>query len=180
MATEEGLNTRLTLEEETRIVALLARGDTYKQIQAHMISDLDRSVTEMTISAVKKRNASNLELIKNKFLEKQENDARALKDEANKIIGKRLKREDKATQIRAKAQDQYINGEITLKEYTEILRTNKEVSIGELVSVSKEMHNQSVDDSDKDTSKNDTSALIEAIKSGDEVKLQQIIFNAKT
>jgi len=169
---------RLTVEEETRIVAMLARGDSIIQVQEAMARDF-RPVNANTVSKVRARNKDNFEIIKARFLEKHESNERAIKEKANKIINKKLDSEEKKTEIIDKARSDYLNEVIDLKEYTEILRRHKETTLTELVTVSKEMHHQSVEDPDKPSDKKDISDLVDAIRSGDEVKLQQIIFNEK-
>jgi hypothetical protein len=169
----------LTIQEETRIVALLARGDTHAQIQEQMAREF-RGVHMRTIAAVKKRNKENFDIIRARLLEKQEHDASALKEKANKMISKKLDIEDKKLEIIQRAREDYLNGAISLKELTEILKRHRETTLTELVSVSKEMHNQSSEDPDsKPDAQKDLSDLVNAIRSGDEVKLQQIIFNSK-
>ena len=169
----------LTIQEETRIVALLARGDTQVEIQREMERDF-RGVHLRTIAAVKKRNKENFDIIRARLLEKQEHDAGALKEKANKMISKKLDIEDKKIEIIQKAREDYLNGTIGLKELTEILKRHRETTLTELVSVSKEMHNQSSEDPDsKPGVQKDLSDLVNAIRSGDEVKLQQIVFNSK-
>jgi hypothetical protein len=168
---------RLTAEEETKILALIVRGDTYSEIQKIMEKE-HRHVTQVTITKVKQRNKKNLEIIKARMQAKAETDAMALKDKANKILDKKLDRSEATEDILAKAQADYLDKKIEFKEYMEIIRTQREVSITELVSVSKEMHNQSKEDEATPVDKKDITALVQAIKSGDEVTLNQLIFNS--
>lgn len=77
---------KLSVAEETKIVALLARGDTRDEI----IQALDRPVSKETITAVKKRNQDNLAIIKTKQLEVEASNALAIKQKANDKIKQQL------------------------------------------------------------------------------------------
>lgn len=164
----------LTIEEETKIVALLARGDTQESIEKEI------GISQQTVSAVKKRNKENLAIISQKMLAKATEDALSIKQDANAKISHRLKRDDKAAQILDKAYDQYLNEEIDLKQFTEAARRIKELSINELVSVSKAMHDQSTAEEKPPATQSDLAALAMAIRSGDEVKITQAVFNAQS
>ena len=163
------------MEEETRIVALLGRGDTHEEIQQNMEADY-RPVSRNTIIRVKKRNGPNLQIIKTRFLEKHEADALAIRQKANLIINKRLSMTERVSDLVAKAQKQYMEGEMTSDEYVEILKANREATMNELVGVSREMHNQAKEEEAPAGDQKDIAALVEAIRSGDEVTLNQIVF----
>lgn len=167
---------RLTIEEEVKIVALLARGDTAEEIQRIMKQD-HRAVSKNAVYAVKKRNKPNLDMIRAKLLEKETSDALANKQNANLVISKRLKREDKSADVVNRAQQDYLAGLIKLEDLVDITKRFKETSLTELVSVSKEMHNQSKEEDTKAPEARDLSALVEAIRSGDEVTLSKMTFN---
>lgn len=155
---------------------LLARGDTYKQIQAQ----IERGVTDATISAVKKRNKDNLELIASKLMERAAEDAAGIKQKANTLISKRLDKVDDTFDILDKARQDWIDDKITWKEYEKIMRKFKDVSLGELVTVSKEMHAQSSKGDAPPSSPKDLADIAAAIASGDEVRITQAVFNAKS
>lgn len=163
----------LSITEEAKIVALLARGDTYDQIQAQM----ERSVAKMTIGRVKKRNKGTLDMISAKAMQKAEADAASIKNKANTLISTRLDRADKFDKLIEKLESDYVDGNITYKEYREERRKLKDVTLPELVIVSKEMHHQTSAEPTPPANQQDIATLIAAIKSGDEVKLNQIIFN---
>lgn len=169
-------NTGLTLDQETKIVLLLARGDTREEIQAQM----DFHVSKQTISAVKKRNKDNLQLIATKVAEKAAEDAASIKQKANTLIAKRLDKVDDTFEILDKARQDWLDDKITWKEYEKIQRRYKEVSLGELVNVSKEMHAQSNSGDTPPASPKDLAELAAAIASGDEVRITQATFNPKS
>lgn len=165
----------LSIVDETKIVALLARGDTREAIIAQFP---ERSLDPRTVTNVKKRNKDNLAILKEAMLQKAQDDAMAIKHKANRKLSKKLDDDDKRLEALSVAHQDFIDGNLTSKEYSLILKSNRELSVTELVSVSKEMHNQSKEDEVAPTPAKDMAALVDAIKSGDEVKLNQIIFNS--
>jgi hypothetical protein len=168
---------KLTVEQESRVIALLARGELYDDIRTHVKEHFGRTISKASIVSVKKRNKENLAIIRDKLLQKEEEDALALKDKANKYLNKRLDREIKTSQIIDDAQKAYLNGEITVEEYVGIVRSHKEITVTEVVNVSKTMHEQSKNTETVENTKTDTAALVEAIRSGDEVTISQLVFN---
>lgn len=163
----------LSISEEVKIVAMLARGDTYEGISANA----GFPVSTVTVGKVKKRNKDNLDLIAKKTLAKEEADAAAIKNKANKLISSRLDKADNHAKLIEKLEADYINGDLNYKEYYHARKTMKDTSLPELVIVSKEMHHQTSAETTPPANQQDIATLISAIKSGDEVKLNQIIFN---
>jgi hypothetical protein len=171
----------LSTAEELKIVALLARGDTYEEIRNYFKENNWRVPNNATILNVKNRNKENLDLIKVRILEKEAEDAVAIKKKANSLLKKRLDRNELETEVLTKASQQFADGEIDAKEFSDIKKRVKEISVVELVAVSREMHTQSkATDEIQNTAPKDLSELVKAIKSGDEIKLQQIIFNSES
>lgn len=169
----------LTIVEETKVVALLARGDRIQDI-IDAFPGRQYKMSNKTVMAVRKRNAESLALLKQQALEKATEDAGSIKEKANKKISRRLDSDEKNRQVLEKAKSDMLDDKITWKEYKEILRAHKDLSIQELVSVSKEMHSQSSKATDDETPKADLAALVAAIKSGEETKITQVLFNART
>lgn len=163
----------ISVQDETKIVALLARGDSYNAIHTETGVSLD------TIGKVKKRNKENLDIITQKSLELEHSNAQAIKDKANKMLSKKLDADERNQDVLLQAKEDWLNNVIEFKQYEDILRRHKALSVSELVAVSKEMHAQaSTGDSDK-TPQADLTALTEAIRNGDTVQLNQMIFNPK-
>lgn len=160
-------------------MALIARGDTQEQIREYMKNEVGRSVSRNTIMEVKKRNKKNLDILRNKLLVKEEAQATALRSQANKIVKRKLDQEDKKLDVLEQARLDYLDGKIPLYEYVEIVKANRELSLNEVVNVSKVMHDQAKSEDEVPPEQRDTGALVSAIRSGDEVTLQQIIFNKK-
>ena len=168
---------RLTTAEETKIVMLLARGDTYPQIQEEMKPI--RHVNEVTIGRVKKRNQENLELIRERLLKREEEDALSIKRKANKLIANKLDRAETEDEKADKIREDHRNGKIDKAEYDRRMRTTQHTSLPELVTVSREMHSQSQTQPPAETPQKDLEALIQAINSRDQVEIVKTIFKAQ-
>jgi hypothetical protein len=170
-----GRNELSTLEE-TKIIALVARGDSYAEIKGIMQDQHGRNLTYGTLQSVKKRNKGNLDKIRDITLAKQNEDAQANNVQANRIIKKQLNNTEMAVDVLTKAGEQYLNDEIDEKEYTSLVKSIKVASLTELVSISKEMHTQAIKPTDNSSSPEDLAAIRKALEEGDEVTLNQIIF----
>lgn len=169
-------NHTLGIPEETYVVALLARGDRIIDIQAEFEKTFERTINKATVVNIRKRNAENLEIIRSRTQEKIERDQAAIRNKANAKIDKKLDSDDLAAQVIAKAHSQYINGEIDYSQYSVLLRSVKELSVSELVSVSKEMHLQASDAPGEPVNNEDMQKLQAAIQAGDTLTLNQLVF----
>lgn len=168
----------LSTEDETRIVILLAQNTPYKDIQAEFQGI--RTLTSKTITKVKRRNEENLKLIEQRLLKRQEQDALSIKQKANKLIDKRLDQTDQETKIVAKANKEYLEGDMPHEEYIRLMKTMKPTTIPELVSVSKEMHNQATsEERPPENAQKDLQSLIEAINSRDTVEIVKTVFRGQ-
>ncbi len=166
----------IATSDEVKIVAMIARGDKYKDIQANLQA-AGSHVGMDTIVAIKKRNKENLAMLKTKLIEIETIDAMEIKQKANSLLKKRLDDSDMQDEIIAKAHQDYLDDKITFKEYIHIVDRLKETTVPELVMVSKEMHNQSKIEPDAPTrNPENLKALAEAIEKGDEMILNQLIF----
>lgn len=163
----------IDIQTESKIVALMARGDSYKQIMEQVDVNIN------TLTKIKKRNQDNLTLIKQKSLELEQSNAQAIKDKANKLLSNKLDAAMNNQALLLKAKQDWLDDVITFKEYEVLLRQHKDISVTELVTVSREMHSQSQDHNDDKAPQKDLKALTEAIKNGDTVQLNQMIFNPK-
>lgn len=174
------MNNQLNNVEEIRIVALLARGDTYIGIREQIAEEFGRHLSDMTIRKVKKRNKDNLKLIKERIVAKEAYRAENIRDKANNLINARLTQADHDVNVLQQAYDDYVNGNMDYKEYMALTRRYQMVSLPELVSVSKEMHQQNKDEeAETKAPAKDLDILAKALQTGDEVVLNQIIFKGK-
>lgn len=166
----------LTTIQEQKIVAFLARGDTHAEIMHYFNTEEKRTLNDMTIQRVAKRNADSLAEIKQRTLKKVEADAQSIKDKANSIIKKQLDAVDVAVEILALAGRQFLAEEITLHEYNAVIKSTKKASMTELVAVSREMHAQSGATPPGGSDPANLAAIRAALESGDEVSLTRLMF----
>lgn len=162
----------IDIATETKIVALLARGDTYTEIQGQ----IEGGVSLVTIGAVKKRNKENLMIIAEKMAIKAAEDASSIKLKANKLISARLDVDGLDQEVLDHAKAQYLADEISWATYERIVNKSRAASITELVTVSKEMHHQSAEGDTPPANASDLAALAAAIRSGDSLKITQLVF----
>jgi hypothetical protein len=165
----------LSVEEETKIIALLARGDSKAEIQA-ALAETGRPLSVGAIAAVKKRNIETFMRLKAIRIDREVSKAIAIRDQANRVLESELDGIERQSAILARAGQQYIDGDITLEQYIAIRKTIKRPSLSELTSVSKEMNMQGSDAPAVNTNPEADAAIRAAIEAGDEVTLTQLIF----
>lgn len=96
-------------------------------------------------------------------------------------LARKMDRSERDELTLAEARKKYREGEIEAWELERLENTSQELSVRELISLSKEMHNQALkagDDPSEGSSHdpNMVNKITEAIKAGDTVTLQQIVF----
>lgn len=188
------LNTQKEIEVVTRIV----RGDTYQ-----LIAD-DLGVSTATISAVKKRQSNAIAMLSQKLLERKQKIAERILEKTHELLENRvddaLQYEKKCEKIEAKLDKDLLKAtEINDPEQRKEARADARnkynkamtrvrqeyMTTSTAVQLAKEMNAESTDDGSPNLpatqadSKAQLVALVEAIQSGDEVRLQQIILNPK-
>jgi len=175
----------LTTQAEVRIVALIARGDTYATIQAQLKKD-GISITIPTISKIKLRNEDALKAIKTQMIKVESSKSATILEKSRNLIEKKLdKAEDDS--IPEELTQALENGDIDFKDYLkEVSRVqnSRRLSVGELNMVAKEAFNQSQIESGKPTSitdspeqaKHNLERLLSAINSGKEEDIVKAIF----
>lgn len=173
---------QISQETETSVVVRLARKDSPKLIAQ------EEGIAEQSVYDIKKRNLPALQAIQQNLLQKKESVALRLVEKANQAIEQRLDEtlsyDDKVREI----QREYEESEQTDEDkmvYRHRLEALRRMTVNELVAVSREGHSQSQNAPESPTddasrgSRAELDLLLEAIKSGDEVKLQQIVLNPK-
>jgi len=175
----------LTTQAEVRIVALIARGDTYATIQSQLKKE-GIDITIPTISKIKSRNEEALKAIKGEMIKVESSKSATILEKSRNLIEKKLDKTEDET-IPQELQDAYDNGEIDAKQFLDRKQTifnKRQVSIGELNMVAKEAFNQSQIESGKPTSitdspeqaKKNLERLLTAINSGKEEDIVKAIF----
>lgn len=176
MADAPNKGMQLSVTQETKIVGLLARGDTMANIKRLFVDEEGRDVDMKTIMRVKGKYRDQLDRLKEQTIKKQIADAQAIRDQANSSIKDQLDNNDLANRILTRAGKQYLNDEITVLQYQELVKRIKTAGLSELVNVSKEMHAQAGAVAGAGPPPEDLAAMREALQAGDEVRLTQIMF----
>lgn len=171
-------------QTETKIVALIARGDTYQSIKERLAKDgVEISISQ--ISNIKDRNLDSLEYIKNSLVKHETTNATRIMGKARQLVEDKLDAAMGNDKIRSDALRALLEGDIEKDEYESIMReTGSQIALKDLVTTSKEFFNQSQIEAGKPTSitENPTQAkenlkrLLEAINSGDEQRIVEAIF----
>lgn len=177
-------NRVLDSQQEARVVALIARGDSYSAIRDQLASE-GVEVALSTIGAVKKRNPEALAHIKKIIVADQTTRAQKILNKSRDLIDKKLDRAADIDAEVARLQEAYEAEEITPREYWSALEVvlRQALTITELNSVSKESFNQSQIEANKPTSitespaqaKENLERLLRAIASKDTSKVLEAI-----
>lgn len=177
---------KLDTQTETKIVALIARGDTYEQIRQH----LQREGVSISISGlqkVKQRNTDALSYINKKLIDHQATKTARILEKARDQIEKKLDAANGESGSLQELVDLRNSGEIDDQEFARLsfeVVSKQSLSIKDLTTVSKEMFNQSQIEAGKPTSISDNPTqakenlmkLLAAINSGDEKQIAEAIF----
>lgn len=174
-------NRLISVADEIKVVALLARGDTFKQIAEAV------GISEGSITNIKERNADTLDDVRVKLVLQKTKQAKKILSRSHDLIEQRLSAEEKYYDDRVDLKESLENGEITYTQYLSGLRAIPTISLAELTGLSKEMFNQSQIEDGKPTSipggagDNSSDAakklqdLIDALHSNDSVKMLELI-----
>ena len=177
---------RITSQVEAKIVAMLARGDTYAKIRENMIADEGRSPAILTLSNIKKRNLDSIQIIKNKLTQIEVAKTEDLLMKTRHLIERKLDASLDES-VPPKLQALYDDGVIDDKEfetrYQKVLNA-RNIALKDLTTVSKEMFNQSQIESGRPTSitnspelaKQQLDTLLRAINTGKEEDIAKAIF----
>jgi len=177
---------KIDAQTEVRIVALLARGDTYKNIK-QTLEDEGVLLSISGITDIKQRNSMALEQIKSSLVQHETSKATRILDKAKKHLEQKLDSIDNYEERVSILKNKHESGEIDGEQYKNMsmmLRDDASVTIKDLVTVSKEMFNQSQIESNKPTSitsnpeenKRNLLILLKAINDKDEVGMLKSIF----
>lgn len=166
---------------EMKILAMIVRGDTHRSIAEEM------NINVNTVTAIKKRNPDTIKIMREKLAEKQISSAQKILTKSRRLMESKLDQYESNEDKRLEIMRQFEDGEINHKEMTQELAKYPTGTLTELTAVSREMFNQNQVENNKPTAISGNSSeqkqqlvdLVRAIESGDEVKLQQIIFNPK-
>lgn len=180
---------KLNTAQRMRVLALMARGDTYAQIRAHLQSQYDITISDNSLSDIKKRHGDTLAEMTRTMVEHEAIEAEDLLKKTRRMIGRKLSQAEQDANKLAKLDEQYREGDITKSQYDLKRAGLLGLSINQLVAVSKEMHNQVMKDIPPGLPPGAsatgaigggnpaiTEAIVAAIKNGDTVELQRLVF----
>lgn len=178
-------NKALDNQTEARVVAMIARGDSYSSIHAQLTRE-GIEVSVSTIGAIKKRNPEALQHMKSILMADQQTHAQKILNKSRTLIDRKLSNALSVEDELANLHEDYNDGKIDAEEYTHRFDylVRQELGISELNSVSKEAFTQSQVEAGKPTAitENPTQAkenlerLLRAIASKDTAKMLESIF----
>lgn len=177
---------KIDTQTETKIVAMIARGDSYSEIQTILLKD-GISITGAGISGIKDRNLEALSYIQRELARHEVSKTTRILDKTRNMIDKKLDGAVNLEQDLAHIRDLRESGEIDDIEYGHLfnkLIRDANISIKDLTTVSKEMFTQSQIEAGKPTSivenpeqaKKNLNTLLRAIKDGKEEDMVGAIF----
>lgn len=166
------------METEMKVLAMMVRGDRQEDIAKEV------GLNRTTVIEIKKRNQETLDIMRAKLADHRLGQATKILDKANKAIERRVDRQIEADTQLDRIRKRFEAGEIDITEYRQQIAGLEKTTLTELVAVSKEMHSQAK--TEMETLKNPAGSpqetkqrlidLVEAIKAGDEVALERIVF----
>ncbi len=170
------MKTPISQVKRSQIVALVARGDTTKSIADSV------GVSQGMVSKLKKDEAESIKAIQQQIQESKVQAANRILDKTNALLEDRVDKAGANDAKRSEYAEQLDNNEIDSKKYNALLRALPTISTTDLISMSREMFNQSVKGDETppgspESQKEALYKLLEELKDGNEVHLERIIFN---
>lgn len=188
--------TRLTMDQKLRALAYIARGDTMSQVAAHLLEDFQVEITESALYKIKKDNLETIQKIQDRLADSAVADAESLMKSSRVALAKKLQRADRDGNELERLDQQYRDGEIDKSEYQRKKSGLLQLSVSELVNISRSMHAQVVKVPGGGapelppgpggpaqplpagaSTPAQLEALLHAIQRGDHVEIQRIVFN---
>lgn len=175
---------KIDAQTETKIVALIARGDSYQSIKEQLEQE-NITVSISLIGKVKERNAEALTYISKELVKHETTNARRIMGKARDLVEKQLDEAAGNEELRSDALRAFLSGDITKDELDTVLHnTGRQIALKDLITASKEFFNQSQIEAGKPTSitespeqaKKNLKTLLEAIDKGDEAAMVKGIF----
>lgn len=171
---------RVPKEREIAVLAMLARGDTVREIAK------TTEISSVAVSAIKKRNPEVFKYIQKRYIDKHLVSTTKILNKSNSLIERKLDTVEDDETTKNELLERYRNNEIDYKEYKRLSMGLIEASLSELTTVSREMANQLEKMKSDEEPKNQTSnsreqteELLNLMKEGNHVELQRILFTPK-
>lgn len=186
--------TRLTTDQKLRALTLLARGDTLSQTSGHLLDEYGVTVSESALSQLRKQHTDTISKMQDTMAEAEAADAEQILKKSRKMIGARLARAERDSSELEQLDREYRENEIDYSEYKRKKATLMKISINELNNIAKATHTQIMrerggdpPDPSKTLPPGSTpalgstpahlEALLNAIKAGNTVEIQRLVFN---
>ncbi len=185
--------TRLTMDQRLRTLAYIARGDTMSQVAAHLLEDYNVKISESRLYQIKKNNLETIQKIQDRLADSAIADADAILKQSRVALAKKMQKADRDGSELEQLDQKYRDGEIKKEEYQRRKAGLLQLSVGELVNISRSMHAQVVKAPGVpelppgdgpaqplpagSSTPAQLEALLQAIQRGDHVEMQRIVFN---
>lgn len=190
--TDRPHNYKLNTSVKSKVLAMMARGEKYGTIinvlkEEH---DIDYSLTGLT--ELRKRHADTIKIMTDMIIEAEATESEKIKTRSLRKISRTLDRADADEMELQALEEEYRkpDSKITLAEYRRRKSGLLQLNVTELLSISKEMHAQSSKLKSTGSpqlpagtgapvgqSPQLAEALLDAIRRGDTISLQQMVIN---
>lgn len=173
---------RMDMPIEMKVVAYMARGDTYEVIRQAIFDEFGQRPSKGVLSAIKKRNQTSLSVIKEAVLEREKNDATNILNKTNRLMQRKLGSHERAMQQYEEYEEQFRLGNLTASDFKFLSEQLDIPNLNVLTSVSKEMYHQAKGDPADDAALATTSPqeklkeLQAVLEENDEIRLERIVF----
>lgn len=183
------------MDQKLRALAYIARGDTMSQVAAHLLEDFEVTITESALYKIKKDNLDTIQKIQERLADSAAADADALMKSSRVALARRIQRDARDGAELELLDQQYRDGELDKSEYQRKKAGLLQLSVSELVNISRAMHAQVVKVPGGapelppgpggaaqplpagSATPAQLEALLKAIQSGNHVEIQRIVFN---
>lgn len=172
---------------ETKIVKWMAHGMPYKDILERLEEENSLKINMQTLTNIKKRNYDKLDQFREAIIKEEAATASVLHQRSNKMLQKKLDKADQDTDYLQELKQKYVDGEIDIKEFNQQVEKLEEVSIDQLLKISKEMHSQTSGSSENSSGGGGNTVdphqakdLVHALQNSDAVELQRIVFSSQS
>lgn len=174
---------RINQKLEKKIVRLMALGKTQDDILKKIKKENKVELAKKTLTDIKKRNYEALEEQQRAIIRREAATAAGIHGKTNSMLYKRLEKAEEDTDTLWDLEQQYRNGDINDEEFYRQVSRLRDVSIEQLLKVSKEMYAQSGASAEPgvnsggDIDPSQAKDLVNALQNSDAVELQRIVFS---
>lgn len=180
------------MDQKLRALAYIARGDTMSQVAAHLLEDFQVSITESALYKIKKDNLETIQKIQDRLADSAVADADAILKQSRVALAKKMQRADRDGNELEQLDQQYRDNEIDKATYQRRKAGLIQLSVSELVNISRTMHAQVIKVPGApelppgagpaqplpagSSTPAQLEALLKAIQAGNTVEIQRLIF----